>query len=207
MHNHSPFIKTLNICFFILLPEQKHLMIILLIAAFLHSSFVTTEHMSKEDSRDSLLHDASFQDDLRTALKRAISARLPSATANSARRGQSPPPSSSSSGKSQQSLQAPQRKRKPEESYEDLLKSYNDLTSSKRCANFASKKKKKKNEVPSKDEEEKFGVCFPSYIVYFIMVPGYTSMHNPLVRFAFFTCILACIRDGFPPFFFTLLCM
>ena len=109
--------------------------------------------MSKEDSRDSLLHDASFQDDLRTALKRAISARLPSATANSARRGQSPPPSSSSSGKSQQSLQAPQRKRKPEESYEDLLKSYNDLTSSKRCANFASKKKKKKNEVPSKDED------------------------------------------------------
>ena len=128
-----------------------------LIAAFLHSSLVTTEHMSKEDSRDSLLHDASFQDDLRTALKRAISARLSSATANSARRGQSPPPSSSSSG---QSLQAPQRKRKPEESYEDLLKSYNDLTSSKRCANFASKKKKK-NEVPSKDEEEKFGVCFP----------------------------------------------
>ena len=31
--------------------------------------------MSKEDSRDSLLHDTSFQDDLRTALKRAQSQR------------------------------------------------------------------------------------------------------------------------------------
>ena len=124
--------------------------------------------MSKEDSRDSLLHDASFQDDLRTALKCAISARRSSATANSPRRGQSPSSSSSTAGKSLQSLQAPQRKRKPEESYEDLLKPYNDLTSSKRCAKFASKKKK--NEVPSKDKEEKFGVSFP--FIYTILYHG-----------------------------------
>ena len=74
-------------------------------------------YMSKEDSRDSLLHDASFQDDLRTALKRVqsqrddhLQQRTPRGADNRRRRRQE---------NLYNHCKAPQRKRKPEESYED----------------------------------------------------------------------------------------
>lgn len=144
--------------------------------------------MSKEDSRDCLIGNTSFQEDLRAALKRKVASsarreQSSSATANSQRRGQSS--SLSPAGKSSGSLQTPQRKRKPEESYEDLIQSCNELTSSKRCEKFASKKKK--NEMSSKDEEERFGVSFP-YIVK-------TAFYHKYLRVRWFKVMCSCMRD------------
>ena len=122
--------------------------------------------MSKEDSHDSLVKDTTFQKDLRAALKKKIASpargeRSLSHSSASASNERSPRhgQSSSTGVRSSGSLHTPKKKCKPEESYEDLLRTYNELTSSKRCDKFGSKKKR--NEVSPKIDEERFGVRFP----------------------------------------------
>ena len=112
--------------------------------------------MSK-DSRDSPLNDSSFQEALLTALKRKV--------VSSSRRDQSSLSAIANSRDVNYRLRLinldRSRKCKQEESYEDLLCSYCELTSSKRCEKFASKMKK--NEVSAKGDEELFGVSLHYY--------------------------------------------
>ena len=139
--------------------------------------------MSKEDS---LVNDTVFQDQLRAALKKTLAgsarvARSSSQTHSSASASNERSPrhrQSSSTG----SVHTPiaKNKRKPEESndYDDLIRSYSELTSSKRREKFVSKKKR--NEVsPKIDEEERFGVSFPyTEIVLCMSTYVYDGLHD-----------------------------